>query len=248
MELCVVADEQELAIEGASQVMACAARALAERGEFRIALTGGSTPKVLYERLAECGDDTDFERWQIFIGDERMVPREHADSNFRMAWQAWLHKVPIPARNLHRVRTELGDAKRVATDYSEQLRRVFALQPGPLASGAFPQFDLILLGLGEDGHVASLFPHTEAMNEAHELVVANWVPRLDAWRVTFTFPLIRAAREVLFLVSGAQKADAVGKILAPQGDPALLPARAVELEQGTLTWLVDRAAARDLER
>jgi 6-phosphogluconolactonase len=246
-EWCVCADPQALAEEAVERVLASASRATAERGAFRVALAGGRTPERAYELLAKCSSDAAFERWQVFFGDERMVPQDHAESNFRMAWQALLHKVEVPTRNVYRWRTELGDPARVAQAYARDLAAAFAQSWVGGTDHGWPRFDLILLGLGRDGHVASLFPRTAALDERGTLAVANWVPKLESWRLTLTYPVIEAAREVLFLVAGGDKAEAVRNVRAERGDEREWPARKVRPTAGALAWLLDREAAAGLE-
>ena len=223
----------------------CANGAVAKRGRFAVALSGGRTPQGLYTLLAQGADYRDRIPWRathFFFGDERCVPPDHPDSNFRMAKEAMLSKLEIPAENIHRVRGELP-AARAAEDYEEELRRFFAL-----AEGQAPNFDLVLLGMGAEGHTASLFPGTDAVQERRRLVCAMWVPKLSAFRVTLTPPVLNAAELVVFLVAGADKAVALEAVLEGQPDPDRYPAQAIQPTQGSLIWLVDRAAASRLRR
>ena len=216
------------------------AEARAARGACRIALAGGSTPKGLYALLAEDArrrEQVPWEALDIFWGDERHVPGDHPDSNYRMAYEAMLSRVPIPSARIHRVPTGEGDAAAVAAAYEAEIRRVFAAPTG------VPRFDLILLGLGSDGHTASLFPGTAALAERQRLVVANHVEKLGADRITFTLPLIDAARVVVFVVAGRDKAHAVRGVLQPEPAGTPLPAALVRPESGSLLWLMDAAAA-----
>ena len=210
-------------------------RNLERRGAFFLALAGGSTPRRAYEEFALAR--ADWPRWQLFFGDERCVPLEHPDSNERMARAAWLARVPLPPANLHRVRTELGTPERVASDYEAELRRSF-----PPAEPV-PVFDLVLLGLGPDGHTASLFPGSAAVRERRRLVAPVVdAPKPPRERVTLTFPVLEAARALLVLVSGADKATALAAVLS-EGEPSEeLPARRLRRARGALTWLADRAA------
>jgi 6-phosphogluconolactonase len=176
----------------------------------------------------------------FFWGDERHVPPDHPDSNFRMANEALLSKVPVPAANIFRIPAENPDASAAAQAYEETLRKFFGL-----GAGEFPRFDLILLGIGPEGHTASLFPETAALQEKSRLVVANWVEKLKANRITMTLPVFNAAREVAFLVSGTDKAPIVHEALEGK-NPEKYPCRMVEPNDGKLIWFVDRAAASEL--
>ncbi len=215
--------------------------AIAGNGRFTVALSGGSTPRSLYSLLAKDYADFSWSRTHLFFGDERHVPPNHPDSNYRMVNEALLSKVPIPAANLYRVRAEMPDAAAAALDYEENLRSFFQLQPG-----GFPRFDLILLGLGPDGHTASLFPDSEGLKEQSRLVIANWVEKFKTHRITFTFPVLNHATDVMFLASGADKADMVHQVLEGRNTPPF-PAQEVQPE-GRLIWMLDEAAAAKLRR
>ncbi|MFY9979529.1 MAG: 6-phosphogluconolactonase, partial [Candidatus Sulfotelmatobacter sp.] len=182
-----------------------------------------------------------WERMFFFFGDERHVPPDDLESNFRMANESLLSKVPIPAGNIFRVPSENPDASAAAEAYEKSLRSFFGLQPGE-----FPRFDLILLGMGPDGHTASLFPETAALQEKSRLVVANWVEKLKTHRITVTLPVINAARRVLFLVSGTDKAAALHEVLEGKQPAEKYPSKLVRPTNGKLIWLVDRAAASGL--
>lgn len=230
-----VSDKAALAERGADLVLQLAAQSIAERGRFVVALAGGNTPRPLYERLAE---DTSlaWHLWHIFLSDERSVPPDHADSNYRMVRLALLDRLSPPPPMVYRWQTEFPP-ERAASLYDADIRRAFAHTE--------PRFDLIILGMGADGHTASLFPHTEALGETALFASANPVPRLGSTRLTFTFPLINWARNVLVLVSGADKNPALRAALSPAADPALdelYPIRKVAPADGTLTLLVDEAA------
>jgi 6-phosphogluconolactonase len=218
---------------------ACAEAADA-RGVFRVALSGGSTPEGLYSLMAT---DESFrsavawERIEFFWSDERHVPPDHPESNYRMAQDALLSRVPIEAHRVHRVRTEQPDASVAAILYEFEIRRVFN------SYGDIPSFDLILLGLGSDGHTASLFPGTPALHEGVRLVAANHVKAVEADRITMTFPLLNAAQLVMFVVTGAGKAAAVRDVLQPGPGTPELPARMVRPDDGRLLWIMDKAAA-----
>ncbi len=212
-----------------------AAEAVAERGRFAVALAGGSTPKATYEVLArDHTGDVDWPNVHAFFGDERTVPPDHEDSNFRMALEALLDRVPVGS--VHRMRGELPPDEAAAA-YEEELKEFFGEVP--------PVLDLVMLGIGADGHTASLFPETPALEATDRLVVANPVPKLDTTRLTLTVPVLNAARSVNFLVAGEGKAEALQEILEGGADPRRYPAKLVRPPGGP-TWMVDRAAARCL--
>lgn len=245
--LRVVATAGDIAAAAAPVVLGAEHEAIAQRGVFRIALSGGSTPRALYELLATMRDPGPrFQFWQIFFGDERMVAADHPDSNYRMAREALLERAAIAPQQVHRVRTEAGSAAQAAELYAGELRSCFGL-----AATRPPRFDLVLLGMGADGHTASLFPGSSAVTDAStEPVVATWVEKLAADRVTLTAATINAARSVVFLVAGADKAAALRAVLAAddgadaQAQPP--PARAISPSDGSLVFVVDRAAAASL--
>ena len=233
---------QELFEAAAEEVGRAAHDAVTQRGRFTIALSGGSTPKSLYNLLAtNARTSLPWDRMFFFWSDERHVPPTDPDSNYRMANEVMLSKIPAPASNVFRVPAENPDAKAAADAYEQTLRKVFALQ-----IGQFPRFDLILLGMGPDGHTASLFPETPALRESSRLVVANWVEKLKAHRITFTFPVINAARRIAFLVSGGDKAPALHSVLESDAPGEQYPAKLVGPTEGKLIWFVDRAAASQL--
>ncbi len=235
----------ELMRATADEIALAARQAVDDRGRFTWALAGGSTPRTVYQLLA-----SDFYRermpWSaihFFWGDERHVPPDHPDSNFRMARKAMLDHVPVPAENVHRIRAEEPDAQRAAAEYEATLRSFFSLSPGK-AQGEWPRFDLILLGLGKDGHTASLFPGGDAVRERERLVVAPWVEAQKTFRITLTAPVLNHARRTMFLVSGEEKAEALHAVLEGAREPERYPAQIVE---GNRLWMVDRAAAHRLD-
>ncbi len=246
MTLLVVDDLEALAAEAARRLEAATRAAVTERGRATVALSGGATPARLFDLLADgaagsARPEVDWPRVHLFWGDERAVPPDHPDSNYRMARERLLDRVgAIPPGNVHRIEAELGAAE-AAQRYERTLVTFFDLAPG-----AFPRFDLVLLGLGGDGHTASLFPGTAALRERAFRVTANTVPQLGTERVTLTYPTLNAAREVLFLVAGADKARALAAALDPAARAEEIPARGVAPADGRLTWLVDRAAAAHL--
>ena len=238
----ILDDLQAVARAAAYEFIACCQQAIKHHGSFAVALSVGSTPKalhgVLVERCAKDPELIDWSRVQVFFGDERHVPPDHPDSNFRMASETLLSKVPIPKGNVHRMHGENPDAAAAAAEYDAELARAFHLQPGD-----FPRFDLILLGMGPDGHTASLFPKTEALNETAKRVVANWVEKFKAWRVTFTRPTINHAAAVMLMVAGQDKAAALAEVM-DSGSPEMYPVKYVKPTNGSLKWMVDGAAAK----
>jgi 6-phosphogluconolactonase len=242
-ELRILEDSEELAREAADFVIWAGEQALSGAGAFRLALAGGSTPKALYTLLAEppLARKLDWRHVSVFFGDERCVPPAHPDSNFRTANEALIAPLGLPLERVFRMRGE-EEPERAARDYEEVLRKEFNAAPP-----AWPRFDLILLGLGEDGHTASLFPGMPALGERQRLVVPTQAPQGIARRLTFTAPLINHARTVVFLVSGGGKAPAVRAVLEDRAaDSTRFPARLIRPEQGRLIWFLDRAAAAEL--
>lgn len=234
----------QLSLRGASLFSQLASDAVADHGLFTVVLSGGYTPGRLYGVLSgrpEFRDRLPWDRTHFFWGDERHVPPEDPDSNFGMAHAAMLAKLGIQARNIHRIRAEKSDATAAALEYESELRSFFrASEPEA------PRFDLVLLGMGPDGHTASLFPGTEAVLERDRLVVAPWVPKLGSFRITLTPVALNQADAVLFLVSGAEKADALAQVLEGPIDIQRLPAQVIQPVHGSVTWLLDRAAASKL--
>ncbi len=233
---------QELFHAAAEEVLSCAKKAIAARGGFTIVLSGGSTPKSLFNLIAaNAATSVDWSKVFFFWGDERHVAPTDADSNFRMADETLLSKISVPAGNIFRIPAENPDAGAAARAYEKTLNEFFALK-----AGEFPRFDLILLGMGPDGHTASLFPETEALQERSHLVVANWVEKLKTFRITLTVPVINAAREVAFLVSGGDKSPALREVLQGKASPEKYPSKLVRPGEGKLLWFLDRAAASEL--
>lgn len=244
VEVRRLATPQDLFHAAAEEVIRAASDAVRERGRFTFALSGGSTPRNLYTLIAANASATlPWDKMFFFWGDERNVPPDDPDSNYRMAKESLLSRVPIPAGNIFPVPTGKGDAGASADDYEKTLRRFFDLKPGEV-----PRFDVILLGMGPDGHTASLFPETAALKEHSRLVVANWVEKLKASRITFTLPVLNAARRVIFLVSGGDKAPVLKEVLEGKGPAEKYPSKLVHPSDGRLIWLVDRAAASELSK
>lgn len=234
----VLPDTSALIQRSLEVVVAKIQAAIAERGQCTIALSGGSTPKPLYEALAT--QELPWDKLQVFWGDERYVPADHPDSNQGMARQAWLDRVQIPTANIHPMVAEAADPAIAAQDYEAHVRDVLQA-----SENSFPALDVILLGLGDDGHTASLFPHTEALQVQDRLIT---VGNKDGQpRLTFTAPFINAARCVLFVVAGANKQAALQEIFAPTADASTYPARLIQ-PQGELWWLFDAAAGQAINR
>jgi len=227
---------ETLARESAMHFIECANEAISERGQFAVTLAGGSTPKALYGTLAtlELVPRVEWEKVHIFWGDERCVAPNHEDSNYNMAFDVMLQHLPIPVNQIYRMEGEL-EPKEAAHAYEESLKNFF--QPKP------PRFDLILLGLGDDGHTASLFPETKALAETQPWVVANYVRKLSAWLLTMTPRIINQAANVTFLVAGEGKAQALQRVLAGRYTPEEIPAQMIRPERGQLRWLLDSSAA-----
>ena len=238
----VLATAADLFHAAAEEFVRAARTAIGAQGRFTVALSGGSTPKALYSLLATNYAGFAWNRIFLFFGDERHVPPADPESNYRMVNESLLTKIAIPVENVFRVPAENPDAAAAALEYEAQLRRLFEIK-----SGEFPRFDLILLGLGPDGHTASLFPDSPALNEESRLVVANWVAKFNTHRITFTFPVLNRAAEVMFLVSGADKADMVRQVLEGKNTPPL-PSQRVQPPDGKLLWMLDEAAAAKLTR
>jgi len=220
------------------------ARAAAEhfvaRSPRTVALSGGSTPKLLFELLADPNepfrDQIAWPNIHFFWSDERHVPPDHPDSNYRMANEAMLSHVPVTQNNIHRVRSENPSAAKAASEYEQIL--IKTTQP------SLPQLDLILLGLGPDGHTASIFPGSEVLHETKRLVAAPWVEKFQTYRITMTLPLLNNGASVVFLVSGAEKAQIVKEVLE---DPGKYPAQAVKPTHGELLWMLDKDAASEIK-
>lgn len=249
MNLVVCKNPDELASRAAAEFVRIANDSIKERGAFTVALSGGSTPLLLYRELLD--STLDWEHVYFFFGDERNVPPDEDASNFRNANKELFRPLRIREDRISRWRTELGEPAKVADDYFIQLTSRFGEIGGPkrdipeIPSIFEIRFDLILLGMGGDGHTASLFPGTKALAESEKFTVANWVPQLGAWRYTLSFPMINHARNVIFLVAGADKADALKTVMGDETTEEL-PAKRVRPDGGELTWLVDRAAASEL--
>lgn len=238
-----VPDRAALARNAAARFVQLSGDAIRERGRFSVALSGGSTPRELYTLLAtpEFATQVDWTRVHFFWGDERAVPPDAVASNFRMVEETLLSRVPVPPQNILRVLTEKEPA-RAALEYEQSLQEFFN---GPIPD-PLPRFDLILLGLGENGHTASLFPHTAVLHNVHDWVAAEYIAEVNMYRVTLTAPVINAARNILFLVAGPDKAATVRAVLRGESRPEDLPAQLIHPRDGDLVWLLDREAASQL--
>jgi len=225
----------------AEQFVRLTTEAVEARGRCAVALSGGSTPKNVYQLLAAPAFRSRV-RWgdiHFFWGDERHVPPDHPDSNYRMAVEAMLSKVPVPPANVHRVRGELPDTERSAREYEETIRAC-------VAGASLPRFDVIHLGVGTDGHTASLFPGSAALAERERLCVANWVEKFAGYRITLTLPILNAARAAIFIVTGAAKAPIIQQVLRDRDATPPFPAQLIRPQDGECWWMLDQAAAGEL--
>ena len=238
-------DKDELVAAAAETFVQLAGESIAARGHFSVALAGGSTPRALHTLLAtpELASKVDWSHVHLFWGDERSVPPEHDDSNFRMARETLIDHVPIPEENLHRMRGEI-DAQDAASEYQAALEGTFSSLGS--SDGSIDRLDLVFLGMGDDGHTLSLFPGTEALHETARPVVANHVEKLDTWRITMTAPFVNSARHVIFFVAGGNKADRLQEVLEGPKKVGELPSQIIDPKDGTLTWMVDQDAAAKL--
>jgi len=240
----VSATAEGLAAVAAEMFASVAAAAVTARGVARVAISGGGTPKAMFRLLADQGQPyfarVPWGRLELFWVDERCVPPTDAESNYKMTNEAMLSHVPLPAAQIHRMEGEL-DPEVAASRYEAEIRTAFRLE-----GAETPVFDLVLLGMGDDGHTASLFPHTDALNEMGRLVVANHVPQKDAWRITLTWPVIDRGREVAFLIEGEAKAQVVADVFLGAYDPESKPSQLIRPASGRLTLLLDAAAASKL--
>jgi 6-phosphogluconolactonase len=235
---------EELAAAGAAMFAAVANAAVKARGLARVAISGGTTPKRMFALLADPGKpyfaEVPWERLHLFWVDERCVPPTDAESNYRMTNEAMLSHVPLPAGQVYRIEGEL-EPQVAAARYEAAIRTAFRLE-----GAETPTFDLVFLGMGDDGHTASLFPHTDALHELAPIAVANHVPQKDVWRVTLTWPVINQGREVAFLIEGTGKAQVLSDVMLGQYDPEAKPSQLIRPSSGRLTLLLDAAAAAKL--
>ncbi len=243
----IYADSDALARAAATELLRQAQRSVAERGLFTLSLAGGSTPRKLYTLLTTDPAFAEFpwKETHLFFGDERHVPPTHLDSNYLMVSSTLLASGKVPAANVHRVRAELPDPNMTAADYDVELRSFFN---ATLRFNNCPRFDVILLGMGPDGHTASLFPESKALQEKERWVVANWVEKFKSYRITFTFPVLNAARSVMLLIAGQDKADMIHEVLVANKNRPIYPVQFVQPLDGTKTWMLDRAAAAQVNK
>ena len=227
-------------IETPADVARAAAQLWVSLKPRSVALSGGSTPRALYELLSDPNEpfreQIAWDQTHFFFTDERHVPPDHPDSNYRMVNEAMFSRVPVPPQNIHRVPAENAAAEDAAKAYESDLRNFFG--------EAIPAFDLVLLGLGEEGHTASIFPGSDVLSETQRLVAAPFVQKLNAYRITMTLPVLNNGKSVVFLVTGASKAAILREIFKSKKDPDLYPAQAISPTNGAVSWLVDKAAAR----
>jgi 6-phosphogluconolactonase len=239
-EILICADAAELAREAARRFAELAEVFVGSVGKFTVALSGGSTPKAMYSILAEkpFANSLPWRSIYFFWGDERCVLPDHADSNYRMANETLLSKVPVPRENVFRIPAEDADHERAAANYSATLRKFFGEE--------LPHLDLIFLGMGADGHTASLFPGTAALRAKDHITVANHVQKLQSWRITFTAEAINRALNIMFLVAGQDKAATLKEVIEGKRDLEKYPSQLIEPNYGSLLWMVDEAAASRL--
>lgn len=240
VEVRILPDAGAVARRAAEKFVEAATAAVKGNGSFRVALSGGSTPKALYGLLINepsLRSQLPWDRMQLFFGDERHAGPDHPDSNFRMAKEAMVSKSPLKPEQVLRIKGEYPDAEQAAAEYEQAIRSYFKL-----GDGEFPRFDLVLLGIGNDGHTASLFPGTKALHETRRIVVRNWVGKLLTDRITLTAPAINNAALVIFMVTGKDKTLALTAVLERPHEPEQLPAQLIQPKNGTLLWLTDRDA------
>jgi 6-phosphogluconolactonase len=241
MNIDIFTNDDTLNHEAAKYIVRLANQAIVTHGRFTFALSGGNTPKALYGLLATepYRSQIDWNSVEIFWSDERCVPPDDPESNYHMAEQVLLSKVPIPAANIHRMPADQPDREAASEAYTREMQRVFG-------TNGIPVFDLIQLGMGPEGHTASLFPHQSSLSVTERLVMPVSVPKPPPDRLTFTPPLLNAARNVLFLVTGEEKAEAVYHVLEGPYEPDEYPAQIVRPLHGEVTWMLDSAAASQL--
>jgi 6-phosphogluconolactonase len=236
----VFGDAAEVARAAAVRFIEVGREAVSERGRFTVALAGGSTPERAYRLLAgeEYAGQLDWSKVHFFFGDERSVPPDDAESNYRMASEALLSRVGVPLKNIHRM-NGLGDVAANALLYEDEMQTFFN-------DAAWPRFDLVLLGMGDDGHTASLFPGTEVLAEREAWVAGVWVEKLGAFRITLTAPAINHGAHIIFVVTGEKKAERLAEVLYGEHDPERLPSQLIRPVDGSLEWFIDEAASARL--
>ncbi|HEX7698590.1 MAG TPA: 6-phosphogluconolactonase [Candidatus Acidoferrum sp.] len=239
-EIRILADGAAIARRAAQEFVQAAADAVRTRGSFNVALAGGSTPKALYSLLVNdpaLRSQVPWNKMHLLFGDERHVPPDHPDSNFRMATETMISKAPVKPEQVTRIKGEYPDAGQAALEYEKALREYFKLK-----DGEYPRFDLVLVGMGNEGHTLSLFPGTKALHADGRIAVRNWVGKLYAERITLTAPAASNAARVIFMVTGADKAPALKGVLEGPFEPEQLPAQLLQPKNGKLLWVVDTAA------
>ncbi len=245
IQVLIYENYNRLCDELVRKILGISKKAIRENGLFNMALAGGATPKGLYLRMSDSTYRNEFQwpQMHFFWGDERWVSPDHLRSNYRMAAEALLTKVDLPVENIHHIITKEGDPDASADRYERELMLHFGLR-----EGEFPKFDLMLLGLGQDGHIASLFPGDSALHELKHLVLPVIDQDLEEPRVTLTLPVINYANHIIFMASGIEKSHAVQMVLEPEEGSPVLPAQMIYPEHGTLAWYVDRSAASNLKK
>jgi 6-phosphogluconolactonase len=244
-QLVIESTEDQAATFAATIVETIICEAAGQRKTCSVALAGGTTPHTLYQHLAASGisGDVPWSAVEVFFGDERAVPHDDIDSNYRMAQRTLLDNLPIEPSRVHPMPADADNLQAAAVEYEQTIRRIV-----PAGAGGIPRFDLVLLGMGADGHTASLFPRTDALNERNKLVTAYFVPVLGRNRMTFTYPLINAARNIMLLVTGEDKADAIGRLLAGnQANNQDLPVGNLNPTDGKFFIIVDAAAGKNAQ-
>ena len=243
-DIIIAKDSEELNRIAAEKFILIGRKAIEQNGRFTVALAGGSTPKSLYKLLAseDFRSQIDWQKVFFFFGDERNVSIDSDESNFRMANESILTPLQISPENIFRWETEINDTEKVVEKYEKAIVDFFNLKEKEL-----PRFDLILLGMGDDGHTASLFPYTDGLRETKRIAVVNFVEKFDTNRLTLTFPTINNASNVVFLINGANKANPLKEVLEGESQPEKFPSQNVKLKNGNLYWLIDALAARLLK-
>ncbi len=239
-EIRILADGAAIAKRAAREFVQAAASAVREKNAFNVALAGGSTPKALYSLLVNdpaLRSQIPWDKIHLFFGDERHVAPDHPDSNFRMATEAMISKSPLKPEQVTRIKGEYPGTQQAALEYEEALREYFKLK-----AGEYPRFDLVLVGMGNEGHTLSLFPGTKALHADGRIAVRNWIGKLCTERITLTAPAACNAAEIIFMVTGADKACALKSVLEGPYEPDQLPAQLLQPQNGKLLWLVDAAA------
>jgi 6-phosphogluconolactonase len=243
-DIRILADPAAVTRRAADEFVKAASQAVARKGVFNVALAGGSTPKALYALLADDSayrSKVPWDKLRVFFGDERHAPPDSNESNFHMASEALFSKGVLKSEQITRIKGEYADTEKAALEYQQALRDSFKLR-----EGEFPRFDLILLGMGDEGHTLSLFPGTKALQETRRAVVRNWVGKLYTERITLTAAAANHASQVMFLITKADKAPALKAVLEGPYEPEQLPAQYIQPLSGNALWLIDRDAAKML--